>query len=1044
MQTIKIRSKKYSLKKRSAPEKKKRIKDKEFFDRYIRFKIITGERGDRFEEEAEKVSKKILENQEDISVSEKKESVDFYGGNGKEVSSYTEKRIRNSLSYGKPLESKVKAEFEYKFKADFTNVRIHTGSYASELNKELGSEAFTFREHIFFGKGKYNPETTAGKKLIAHELTHVLQQTGGQKGLNLYKSEEKIQGLWGWIKKGWEKVKNLGKKVVEIASDLKDLVFEKISEYAGHIPGFYLLVYILGRNPITGKPVKRNFTNLITGILSLIPGSVLLIEKIKDSGVVDKVGEWIDKKLKELNLSWDYVKSVFRSAINSLTLADLKDPFGAIRRIVQIISPLINRIKLFISSILEKIPEIIFVSVLKVLKAPVNIVMQIINKGKATLSLILKDPVGFLKNLLFAVKTGFLNFKNNIFKHLKRALFDWLFGQLAKAGIQLPEKFNLKSIFFMVLQVLGITYENIKEKLIKKLGKEKVEKLEKGFTLLKDFAKGKVESIAEFLFEKFEQTVDKIKSSIIGKIRNWVVFKVVRSAVERLIAMWNPIGVIFEAVKTIYNVVIFFYENIKRIKDLAFSVFNSITEIATGKIKKAANYIEMTLSRTLPLIINFLARFLKLGDLPKKIKHIIKEVRKPVDKLLDRIIDFVIEKGVKFLTGVVKKGKEKVESVVEWWKRKVSIKSGNKRYSVFFDTQGDRAFLVVSSSPKKRYLNFVNSIKEKYNLKDTDYPINEMLKIGKKLDGRKKNLNKRANEFVKDLERFAGLIKELPPLEEFPLSVVEYGGVKPSGSAKWMKALILTKNNVEGSGPSDNPPVWKNLRPIRRLPPEYIRGHLLNEKLGGPGKRWNLAPITKQANKDHEKNIESVIKKMVLEEGKTVEYHVIVKYKTRKKRKVESEAGNKPKLKKALETERKELPDRFVIYGWEKKYDPRSKKWKNIKTIDKVHKKVIFNKIPQELNEEVYDNIIRKHFDLGKIIEVNKVNIFALKKITDQKLGKKIIEERDRAPFKDFKDFEKRMKKRIKEDEAGDKGLLSYKLSQFLKKYKKHLSFKIQ
>jgi hypothetical protein len=89
-------------------------------------------------------------------------------------------RLNVSKGKGEPFSGKVKNEMDFSFGADFTGVRIHTGRDASELNNELHAQAFTHDRDIFFNSGKYNPETEAGKKLLAHELTHVIQQTGNK------------------------------------------------------------------------------------------------------------------------------------------------------------------------------------------------------------------------------------------------------------------------------------------------------------------------------------------------------------------------------------------------------------------------------------------------------------------------------------------------------------------------------------------------------------------------------------------------------------------------------------------------------------------------------------------------------------------------------------------------------------------------------------------------------------------------------------------------------------------------------------------------
>jgi hypothetical protein len=92
------------------------------------------------------------------------------------VSSAFDARLKNRLGKGKPLPAKIRAEMEAAFDTDFSAVRIHTDEEAAELNRMLGAQAFTRGTDIFFDDGKFNPESGAGKHLLAHELTHTRQQ----------------------------------------------------------------------------------------------------------------------------------------------------------------------------------------------------------------------------------------------------------------------------------------------------------------------------------------------------------------------------------------------------------------------------------------------------------------------------------------------------------------------------------------------------------------------------------------------------------------------------------------------------------------------------------------------------------------------------------------------------------------------------------------------------------------------------------------------------------------------------------------------------
>lgn len=89
-----------------------------------------------------------------------------------------ERKLDTSKGSGAGLDKKTKGEMETGFGADFSNVKIHTDSRAVQMSQELGAQAFTNGNDVYFNKGKYNPASKEGKHLLAHELTHTIQQTG--------------------------------------------------------------------------------------------------------------------------------------------------------------------------------------------------------------------------------------------------------------------------------------------------------------------------------------------------------------------------------------------------------------------------------------------------------------------------------------------------------------------------------------------------------------------------------------------------------------------------------------------------------------------------------------------------------------------------------------------------------------------------------------------------------------------------------------------------------------------------------------------------
>jgi hypothetical protein len=97
-----------------------------------------------------------------------------FRGEGTQAIGNLESRLNASKGGGSALAPEVRAFMEPRFGSDFTSVRVHTGGEAVQMNQELGAQAFTHGSDIYFGPGK----SPGNNELTAHELTHVVQQTG--------------------------------------------------------------------------------------------------------------------------------------------------------------------------------------------------------------------------------------------------------------------------------------------------------------------------------------------------------------------------------------------------------------------------------------------------------------------------------------------------------------------------------------------------------------------------------------------------------------------------------------------------------------------------------------------------------------------------------------------------------------------------------------------------------------------------------------------------------------------------------------------------
>ena len=286
-----------------------------------------------------------------------------------------------------------------------------------------------------------------------------------------------------------------------------------------------------------------------------------------------------------------------------------------------------------VAAFLEKLAAVI--KILTEFKAKL---MGILRKGQEAIKLILADPIGFLGNLLKAIKGGFGKFMDNIEKHLKQGFMEWLFGSLAEAGIEIPSDLSLPSILKLALGVLGITYERMRAKAVKLLGPAAVTIIEK----VVEYVKALIEGGPAKLWEMVKEDLSNLKEMVIDAIQDWLISTIIKKATMKLMLLFNPVGAIVQAVMMIYDVVVFIVEKAAQILAFIEAVVNSMMAIATGAIDEAIGKIEAALARMIPLLIGFLAQLLNLGGITKQIKEFILKIQNKVDKAIDKAIAKVV------------------------------------------------------------------------------------------------------------------------------------------------------------------------------------------------------------------------------------------------------------------------------------------------------------------------------------------------------------------------------------------------------------------
>ena len=682
--------------------------------------------------------------------------------------------LPSAVSAGAPLPGPVRSFMEPRFGASFANVRIHTDAGAAQLSNQLGAQAFTVGEHVYFGKDQYRPDSSSGRELIAHELTHTVQQGAAvQHGV--------VQRSVAPVSVAEQVSPQVQRSFLGIPNPR-----EYFAGKARLIPGFTMLTVVIGLNPITNARVERNAGNILRGAIELIPGGSLITDALNSHGVFDKVSLWASgqfESLKEIGASlWQDIENF----LGGFGATDLLDPGGLWDRAKAIVDRPIARIKAFATALKDGIVTLIkdailkpigafarstngypllcavmgkdpitgeavaqdaesllgafmkfigedeiwanmqkahaiprafawFKSAMSALKGFVNeipglfvqafhaleivdiiliprafgklvgvfggfamrfiswgataawnlleIIFDVVSPGAlayikktgAALKSILKNPLPFVGNLVKAAKLGFTNFADHFLDHLKAGLIGWLTGALP--GIYIPKAFSLLEIAKFALSVLGLTWANIRAKLVKATSENVVKALETGAEIVVAL----VRDGPAAAWEKIKEQLSNLKDMVIGGITDFVLDMVVKKAVPKLIAMFIPGAGFISAILTIYDTVMVFVNKIKQIVQVVTGFIDSIVAIAGGAIGAAATKVETSLAGVLSLAINFLAGFAGLGKVADKIMGVFEKVRAPFDKALDWLVNFVVTGAKNLIAKAMGKGGDKAD-----------------------------------------------------------------------------------------------------------------------------------------------------------------------------------------------------------------------------------------------------------------------------------------------------------------------------------------------------------------------------------------------
>ncbi len=673
---------------------------------------------------------------------------------------------------------------------------------------------------------------------------------------------------------------------LEIVRAIKDALLRRLSNFARTVRGFTLVTVIIGRDPFTGEAVPLTIPNIIRGFMGLMEGGEEQYRQMEESGAIARTTQRILAAVARLNMTPAFIIRLFTQVWNSFGLNDLARPFAAFNRVLAQFGEPIGRLVSFVVEIVRIVVEMI----LQVMNFPTSLIANIISRAMQAFDLIQRDPVGFLKNLLRAIKQGFLQFFDRIGTHLLNGLTGWLLSELRDANVPAPTDFSLRGIIGWVLQVLGISMDKIWEKLAAhpRIGPERVARIRAMINTLEGiwtFIRDVQERGMAAIWDKIQEQLTRLWDTVLDSIKNWIMERVVNQITARLLSMLDPTGImaVVNSAIALYRAIQSFVRYLRQMLEIVNSFVEGTVEIAQGNVTRAADFLEGSMGRAMPVVIGFLANQVGLSGIGRRVGEMIGRAQEMVDHALTWLVNRAVNTGMALLDRVMAMGRSAVDTVRNALGLRRSFRTANQHdHSV---TMGDNGSIIVASTPKPLQV-LVSERRTQIEAENTSTPskipentskitaLDRIIVLKTLIDGLlpqynvavdgnrrradqiRANINGHMNEIVEKLI-VVGIEVEGSNNIETHVTHTELDGNRASRVVA--QPLTAIPGNTTGSQPHENTPGKPYVKP-GVWTSNWVGAHLLNHHLHGPGVAWNMVSGTKETNNNMKTEVENTAK----------------------------------------------------------------------------------------------------------------------------------------------------------------------------------------
>ncbi|MET3026071.1 DUF4157 domain-containing protein [Flavobacterium sp. UW10123] len=698
-----------------------------------------------------------------------------------------------------------------------------------------------------------------------------------------------------FLQRVWDFASGVALKVLEL---VKDSLLGWLSAQAATVRGYSLVKVIIGKDPFTQEVVPRTVPNMIRGFMSLMDGGEEQYAQMVESGAIARITGEIEAAIETLNMTPQSIIQLFTDIWDSMTIDDLIHPIDAFMRIIEKFGEPIGRLIAFVAEIVR----IVIIAILEIMNFPFDLIGNIITRALEAIDDIKKDPIGFLKNILRALKQGFVQFFDNIVTHLINGVTGWLMSELKDANIPVLTDFSLRGVIAWILEVLNISMERIWEKLAAhpRIGPARVARIRSMINTLEGiwtFIKDVQERGMAAIWDKIQEQLSNLWNTVLDAVKNFVMERIVNRITARLLSMLDPTGImaVINGAMAFFNAIQSFIKYLREMLEVVNSFVNGVADLARGNVATAADYLERTMGQAMPVVIGFLANQVGLTGIGARIGEMLIAVRQMVDEALTWLVNKAVDTGMALLDRVMAMGASVRDAILGWLglRKPFSTRDGES-HNLYFQTGSTNGVLMVASTPKT-IEQLVIDRRAEIQQDNTATPANaatnqpkldalnristkrtEILALVTQYNGALDNDSSRQPNDLQRMidQKMTEMIGDLIIAE---ISAAGSNNIQTrvthtldAGRPKSVIAEPLTAipGNTAGSTPQQDPVGWDEIliangNNVTARNNKWVRAHLLNHNLHGPGLSWNLVCGTKETNNNMKDEIETFAKNEV-------------------------------------------------------------------------------------------------------------------------------------------------------------------------------------